>query len=90
MIKAHHRMSLVLGLPGIVFQAAGLYLLITTGNDRAQVLIYIGIAILIIGLAYYAKAKAHTPWWCLMGLFSLVGLIVLALLPDDSFDEDTP
>jgi hypothetical protein len=90
MVKSHHRMSLILGLPGIVFQVVGLYLLIATGNNRAQVLVLIGLGLLISGLAYYAKAKAHTPWLGLLGLFSLVGLIVLALLPDDSFEEDTP
>jgi hypothetical protein len=87
MIKSYHHMSLVLGLPGIVFQFAGIYLFIATGNNRAEVLILIGLWLLLAGLAYYSKAKAHGAWWCLLGLFSLVGLIILALLPDDSFDD---
>jgi len=41
-----------------------------------------GTALLLIGLAYYSKAKGHTPWWGLVGLLSFVGILVLALLPD--------
>ena len=37
---------------------------------------------LLIGLAYYAKAKGHSPWWGLFGLLSCIGILVLALLPD--------
>ena len=36
-----------------------------------------------IGLAYYAKAKGWDPAWCIMGLFALPGLVVLAWLPDE-------
>ena len=34
------------------------------------------------GLAYCAKAKGRSAKWCLMGLLSLIGLIVLACLED--------
>ncbi len=37
---------------------------------------------LIIGLGYYAKAKGYSRWLGLLGLFSWVGIIVLAVLKD--------
>ena len=41
-----------------------------------------GTVLLILGLSMYARAKGHSPWWCLMGVLSIIGLIVLAALPD--------
>lgn len=38
----------------------------------------------IAGLGYYAKAKGQSAAWCLLGLFSLVGLSVVLALPDIS------
>jgi hypothetical protein len=43
----------------------------------------VGTVFLFIGLAYYAMAKGWHPAWCIMGLFSLPGLLVLAGLPDE-------
>jgi hypothetical protein len=43
-----------------------------------------------VGLAYYAKAKTRSAWWCLLGLFSLLGMIILAIMPDESYDDQTP
>jgi len=42
----------------------------------------VGTVLLIIGLAYYARAKGRHPAWCLMGFLSVIGLIVLACLKD--------
>jgi hypothetical protein len=43
----------------------------------------VGTVFVMIGLAYYAKAKGRDPAWCIMGFFLLLGLLVLACLPDD-------
>jgi hypothetical protein len=34
------------------------------------------------GLAEYAKSKGQSPAYALLGFFSLIGLIILACLPD--------
>jgi hypothetical protein len=88
MIKGYNQMSFGLGVPGIVLQLAGLYAVTTRGSNLGAVFIIVGIGLFIAGLAYYAKAKARSPWWCLLGLLSLLGMIILALIPDRSFDEE--
>ncbi len=40
----------------------------------------LGTVLLLVGLAYYAKAKGRHPAWCLAALLSWVGLIVLGVL----------
>ena len=44
----------------------------------------LGTALLLVGFAYYAKAKGRSPAWCLVAFLSCVGLIILALLKDKS------
>ncbi len=75
MIKEYNNISLTWGIPGIALQIAG--------NVIGQPLILVlGTVLLMIGLAYYAKAKGRSPAWCLMGFLSIIGLIVLACLKD--------
>lgn len=42
----------------------------------------IGIAVVVVGLANYAKSKGRHPAWSLLGLLSCVGVVVVALLKD--------
>ena len=44
--------------------------------------VLVGVSIFIIGCSYYAKAKGHSRYLGLLGLLYVIGLIVLALLPD--------
>lgn len=75
MIKKYNTISLAWGIPGLVLQIAG--------NVIGQPLVVlVGTVFLMVGLAYYAKAKGRSPAWCLMGFLSLIGLIVLACLKD--------
>ncbi len=90
MIKAYNRMSFVLGIPGLLIQALGLYMVEGTGNSRGWLIVAIGGIVFMVGLAYYAKAKTRSPWWCLLGLFSLLGMIILAIMPDESYDDQAP
>ncbi len=80
-------MSFMFGIPGILIQCFGLYLVEGTGNSRGWLIVAIGVVTFIIGLAFYAKAKTRSPWWCLLGLFSLLGMIILALIPDESYED---
>jgi len=75
MIKKYNNISLAWGIPGIVLQIAG--------NVIGQpIVLIVGTVLLMIGLAYYAKAKGRSAAWCLMGFLSIIGLIVLACLKD--------
>jgi uncharacterized membrane protein HdeD (DUF308 family) len=88
MLKSYNRMSFALGIPGIILQVCGLYAVAGLRNERAWIFILFGIGLFIWGLAYYARAKSRSPWWCLLGLLSLLGMIILAFIPDDSFEEE--
>jgi len=57
------------------------FLLQTTGRlNKEPILNIIGTIILAVGLAIYSKAKGRNPTWGLMGLFSLLGIIILIFL----------
>jgi uncharacterized membrane protein HdeD (DUF308 family) len=94
------KQSLIVGGIGVVLQTAGY--LWAVSQDRlfisvvdydqyppaAGAITIIGSIMLLAGLALYAQAKGRTRWWGLMGLFSIFGLVVLALLPDLRPTED--
>jgi hypothetical protein len=92
MITRYNNLSLLLGVPGFLLQAAGnvLYMgnQVPTGDPSTralgQVALLVGTVLLLIGLVYYAKAKGRSPWWCLLAFLSLIGLIALACLEDRS------
>ena len=52
--------------------------------------IILGTALLLVGFAYYAKAKGRSPVWCLVAFLSCIGLIILALLEDRAKGGVTP
>jgi hypothetical protein len=84
MKKKYNNISLALGLPGLLLQSIG-----TIGNsESAAPLALIGSIMFIIGLAYYAMAKGRSPLWAVMGFLSIIGLIILALLPDHTLQMD--
>jgi hypothetical protein len=75
MIQRLNRISLAWGIPGILLQNGGYFI-------RQPLVMVLGTVLLIVGLAYYAKAKGRSAAWCLMGFLSIIGLIVLACLKD--------
>ncbi len=81
-----NRISLLWGGPGLAIQILA-YLAVRATTDPLLALLALlsvlgGTALLLIGLGYYAKAKGHSAAWGLFGLLSVIGLIVLACLPD--------
>lgn len=83
MIARYNNISLALGIPGIILQIVGQFMGGKSENDIIGVLVVVaGTALLIGGLAMYAKAKGRSPLWGLMGFLSLLGLIFLAILKD--------
>lgn len=103
MIPKYNTLSFVWGVPGLIIQIAGVLfrdfssttlikgqLVITNPflYNLCQILSLAGTIIFLVGLAYYAKAKGRSPWWCLFAFLSLIGLIVLACLKDHAKNDD--
>ena len=87
MIRRYNNISLAIGIPGFILQIIGAAVGVIGAKEEMPslpgVLIsLIGSGMLIIGLAYYAKAKDRHWAWCFFGLFSLMGILVLFLLAD--------
>src|SRR5258706_15579271 len=84
MIAKYNRLSFVFGVPGLVIQGAGFtYFETAYPHDDYHLLAkFVGGLLLVIGLGLYAKAKGRDGLWGLLGIFSIVGLVVLAALPD--------
>ncbi|HEV2972930.1 MAG TPA: hypothetical protein VGY55_23380 [Pirellulales bacterium] len=84
MIARYNSISLLAGVPGIILQIAGQVVMRTNPSHEAigALVAIAGTALLMLGLAYYALAKGRNPAWCLMGLLSIIGIIVLACLKD--------
>lgn len=86
MIESYNRKSFIFGIPGIILQVAGNFMRNPEGmiTSPGALISLCGTVLLMIGLAFYAKAKARHPVWCLFAFLSLIGLLVLALLKDRS------
>ncbi|KPK51425.1 MAG: hypothetical protein AMS22_10950 [Thiotrichales bacterium SG8_50] len=90
MIKRHNNISLALGTPGFILQIVGQVMAQTQPETDVGLLgnlvLLVGTALLIAGLAHYAIAKGRSGWWGLCGFLSLVGFLILALLKDHAPD----
>jgi hypothetical protein len=83
----------MVGIPGIILQFVGWFM---SGNAAgaagrnatpemsipALLVTLTGTVLLIVGLSLYAKAKGYHPAFGLFGLLSIIGLIVLGVLPN--------
>jgi hypothetical protein len=96
MITEQKSKSLAFGIPGLSLQIGCMtlsrILAPKTGDHSAAppewialslaIGSLIGVLLLIVGLRYYAKAKGYNPEFGLLGLLSLLGILILAVLPD--------
>jgi hypothetical protein len=82
MIARYNRWSFVLGVPGLalLFAAGGT----ADAEDNLTLLgkcfSLFGFALLLIGLAFYAKAKGRCPAWCLLPWLCGMGWFALTLV----------
>jgi len=67
---------------GIVLQIAGRVLSNDGMNGIGSIVILAGFVLFIWGCGQYAKGKGYSPWFGLLGLLSIVGLIVLVFFKD--------
>ena len=76
---------------GAVLQVLG-YLLSYAGNMAAVaglLLLMIGTLVFLWGCMNYAEGKGHSRWVGLMGLASIIGLVVLIILPEQGSNVST-
>ena len=87
--------SLLFIFPGLLLQCVGgsfsvgpvdisNLLHIDIPNLLSALIYYVGMVLLFIGYAYYAKAKGRSVAWCLCAFLSCIGFIILAFLNDKS------
>ena len=81
MIKKYNNTSLAMGIPGLIIQAYG-------GISHIPVIQLIGTVAVLTGFFYYAKAKGRHPAFCLLAFLSFIGLLILAVLKDESGSDE--
>lgn len=69
--------SFIFGVPGLLLQGVGNM----TGGIAGVLASLAGTILLIVGLSFYARSRGQHPAYALLGLLSLLGLIILAVLP---------
>jgi len=45
------------------------------------VMLLVGFGLMMIGLAFYVRSKGRNPAWCILGILSILGLLIIVLLP---------
>ncbi len=95
MIRRYNNISLAIGIPGLILQIIGATVAAMGAKEETPSLLgvlisLIGSGMLIIALAYYAKAKGRHWAWCLFGFLSLMGILVLFLLADRAVTPAKP
>src|SRR6266436_3024306 len=76
-IKRLNRISLSLGAPGLLLQVVGNAM----GGRGGGLVTLLGFALLVTGLAFYARMRGRTGWWGAAGILSCLGMILLYFLP---------
>jgi hypothetical protein len=84
MNQADNKTSLTIGVPGLILQPVGSMLV---GGNLGYAITLVGTVLLITGLCYYARAKGYHMAFGALGLLSCVGLVILAVLPDQRKGE---
>jgi hypothetical protein len=89
MIAEYNTKSFVFGIPGLVLQTVGYFIRDAEGvmTPLGFIIAICGTVLLLVGFIFYAKAKGRHPAWCMFGLLSIIGLIVLACLKDKSISQ---
>lgn len=83
MLKEYKVKTNLFILFGITVQFGGAILASAMEVDGLSILFRIvGAILLITGCCYYAKGKGYHVAWGLLGVFSLIGLIVLVCMRD--------
>jgi hypothetical protein len=70
---------------GFVLVLIGKYLAMSqpgSAGTLGWVIVLVGLGFFVWGSSQYAKAKGLSPYWGILGLFYILGFVILFLLPD--------
>jgi hypothetical protein len=70
---------------GLVIQGAGIICANSTLSGAEAIshaVLLMGAATFIRGCADYSRGKGYSPWLGLFGFISIIGLLIIAVLPD--------
>ena len=79
MIAYYNKLSFFWGVPGFILQIIGVL-------QHMLLVQAVGVALLMIGIAYYAKSRGRGVAWCLLGIVPL-GIFLLLALKDNATAE---
>ena len=85
MIARYKKIGLSLGGLGYVGQLVAVFTSDShhlLSQEAGRYLFILSEVALLVGLAYYAKAKGRSPWFCLFALFVVIGPLVPIFLED--------
>jgi uncharacterized membrane protein HdeD (DUF308 family) len=83
LIASYNKKSLQFGVPGLVLLYGGLAFLFVA-FPVAVLSVLSGLVLLLIGVAFYVRAKARHWAWVSLAFIPILGLFGLALLIDKS------
>jgi hypothetical protein len=90
MIGRHRKTALAFFIPSVVLQFVGQVVRTVPGEKLVgSLILLVGTVLLVIGMAYYAKAKGRHPAWGLMGLLSLFGALLVESLREHEPESRT-
>jgi len=70
---------------GFVLVLIGKYVAISQPDSPSVlgwVICLVGLGFFVWGSSQYAKGKGHSPYWGILGLFYILGFVILFFLPD--------
>jgi hypothetical protein len=82
---------LAFGIPGLILQIGCLtsnHILVTKASEYREWIMLlsvgslVGVLLLILSLRHFAKSKGYGPEWGLLGIFSILGILIVFALPD--------
>jgi drug/metabolite transporter (DMT)-like permease len=71
-------LSLLIGVSGLILQGVGK---VVVGDSLGDLLSVAGIALFVVGLVYYTRARGQHAAFAAFGLLSCLGLFILYFLP---------
>ncbi len=80
MVRQHSRVSVWLGIAAVPTLLAG-------GGTDSRVLVVLGVALYAAAIVAYLLAKGRSVAWTFLGIYPLIGWMVLAGLSDHSYSD---
>ena len=88
MIVEYRQRSMLLGVPGVLLQVAADLAILLNHRLNAPgiwgIVFVVGSFLFFVSLSYFARSKGRSPGLCILGMFWVLGILLVASLPDRS------